>query len=106
MSNTIERLRAVRVRLDAARAVAPTLDAEWRRLSRRLPPPRRRHTAPVRAASAAEAFEAWHVHLGDLDALETSGLHRDTIVRRLKDGFSPESAVSRLPGRRRKEGAQ
>jgi len=37
---------------------------------------------------------------------ETSGLHRDTIVRRLKDGFSPESAVSRPPGRRRKEGAQ
>ena len=32
MSDTIERLRAVRARLDAARAEMSAMDAEWRRL--------------------------------------------------------------------------
>jgi len=61
MSDTIERLRAVRARLDAARAEMSAMDAEWRR---------RRAMVRCGGAEAAEAFKAWSGWRGELDALE------------------------------------
>jgi len=61
VSDVVDRLRAVRQKLDAARAEAPTLDAEWRR---------RRAMVRCGGAEAAEAFKAWSGWRGELDALE------------------------------------